>query len=242
MLAVVVTPEREQAASNPVRPLQFAALELRFPGDPELETRRGAFFRRVRDDFPLVQVPVSELGQAPALQPYQFATADDRRHLQLALNLFGYSVRGDAYRSFTAFKAEFDRYFGVLAETFPELGGCTRVGLRYVNQLPIERDPAGFLEPSPIRFPRVDGAPIRSGAFGQEVALAGGILRVQIRAGIGEQPGVVILDLDHFYEADVSSPIPVNELDELVERAHAVVRSFFDQSVEPEYRPPVEDA
>ena len=75
--------------------------ELRFAGEPAIECRRDEHLAMIRREFPKVGVPNAEIGQAPALQPYQFKSDDDHEPVMVAINRFAYSTkRCDGFAKF----------------------------------------------------------------------------------------------------------------------------------------------
>ena len=218
-------------------PLDLAVLEVRFPGDPLVETLRGDFYQRIRDDFPQLHVPTVEPNQAPALQPYRFVSNDESRWVLVALNVFAYGVTGSAYESFEMFKQGWDRYFGIFREIYTHAPGMTGLGLRYINHLPLERDVQNNIVSPPIRLPAIDSLPTRNCLFITEKAIDTGSMRVVIDT---TQEGLPInralLDFDFSFQASVLNPTPFSELDTQLEKAHTVTKGLFQELVNEDYR------
>lgn len=218
-------------------PLDLAVLEVRFPGDPLVETLRGDFYQKIRDDFPQLHVPNLDPNQAPALQPYRFASSDDSRWILVALNVFAYGVTGAAYGSFDSFKRGWHRYFSIFQEVYSNAPGMTRLGLRYINHLPLERDVQDNIVSPPVRLPTLGSSPTRNCLFISEKAISGGSMRVVIDT---TQEGLPInralLDFDFFFQSSVFSPTPFSELDAQLEKAHTVTKDLFHELVSEDYR------
>ncbi|RIH90644.1 sporadTIGR04255: family protein [Calidithermus terrae] len=226
-------------------PLQLAVLELRFPGDPEVEVARGRFYQKIRSEFPEVYVPTLEPNQAPALQAYQFATPNRTRTVNVALNSFAYVVQGSEYKSFEVFIKSFRHYFNFFTSEYGSLPGLTRIGLRYINFLPLERNAAGMILYSPLNLPQLSDSPRRNVGVLSESLEGRGLLRVYI-SSTGADPRMdkvgaelprdkVILDFDYSFEGTVYYPIPLSDLDEYTQEAHDVTKGFFRKLIAPEY-------
>ncbi len=54
-------------------PLAEAVIEVRFPGDADVERVRGSFQRTIREEFPDLRVPRVVPGESIATMPYVFA-------------------------------------------------------------------------------------------------------------------------------------------------------------------------
>ena len=224
-------------------PLQLAVLELRFPGDPEAEVARGRFYQKIRSEFPDVHVPIPEPGQAPALAAYQFAAAGGARTVAVALNSFAYAVRGGEYESFKTFFQAFRRHFDSFKEEYRFLPGLTRIGLRYINVLPLGRDVTGMIMGSPLRLPRLSGGPQRNIGFVSESLEGRGLLRVYINSS-GPDPFIpnaelapdrAVLDFDFSFVGSVRQPIPLDGLDTYTQEAHDVTKAWFRNLVDSKY-------
>lgn len=227
----------------PELPLQLAVLELRFPGDPEVEVARGRFYQKIRAEFPEVYVPIPEPGQAPALAAYQFAVDDGARIVAIALNSFAYAVRGGAYKSFETFFHTFRRHFDSFKEEYRFLPGLTHIGLRYINGLPLGRDVTGMIMSSPLRLPRLSPGPQRNIAFASESLEGHGLLRVYVNTSGPDPitpntqlaPDKAILDFDFSFVGSVRQPIPLDGLDAYTREAHGVIKAWFRNLVDSKY-------
>jgi len=121
----------------PKSTLAEVVFELRFPGEPAIECRRDEYFRAIRREFPKVWVPNTELGKAPALQPYQFKSKDDAETVMVAINRFAYSTK--QYAGFPKFKPRALKLAKGFCERFA-IRKLNRMGLRYINIVPFVRD------------------------------------------------------------------------------------------------------
>lgn len=218
----------------PLIPLQHAFCEVRFPGDPEIDAVRGAFYRSVRDDFPAIQVPRVEQGQAIAIEPYRFVSPDESRFIGVAMNSFSYGVTGDTYRSFEAFKNDFQSYLAKFQKVYSYLEGFTRIGLRYINYLPVKRGSMDEIEFMPLTLHMALDGKTRNTLRVTEYERSNGVIRVVVDTTNQEiGPNQALLDFDFAYNASVNDLMLVSELDSRIKEAHVVVkdslRSFLDE-------------
>jgi uncharacterized protein (TIGR04255 family) len=207
-----------------ISPLRQAVCEIRFPGDPEVEVQRGAFYRSIRHEFPLLLVPYLEQGQAVALQHYRFKAHNDR-WLALATNSLVYSVPNEDYESFVKFKNGFKNYVDLFRKVYLHMEGFTRVSLRYVNHLPVSRGVEGEITFIPTKLPTAVDGQVQNTLHVAEYQLNGGLLRVAIDTTQEDlSPKLALLDFDFSYNADVSNVIPISELENRLDSAHKAVK------------------
>lgn len=216
-------------------PLQQAVCEVRFPGDPEVEVQRGAFYRSIRHEFPSLLVPYPDQGQAPALQHYRFK-ASNERWLALATNSFAYSVPSEDYESFVKFKNGFKNYLELFRKVYFYMEGFTRVSLRYINHLPVSRGVGGEITFIPTKLPSAVDGQVQNTLHVAEYQLNGGILRVAIDTTQEDlSPKLALLDFDFSYNTDVSNLISLNELEERLESAHKAVKDSLYSLIADDY-------
>ena len=119
------------------QPLVEVASEVRFYGEPAVETKRDQFFEKIRDIYPLVYVPPIKEGTHPSLQHYRFEKEDLSAGVTLALNSIGYFQR--QYEGATKYINEFVRVFEIANKIF-NIRTYSRVGWRYINAIPYVRE------------------------------------------------------------------------------------------------------
>jgi len=223
-------------------PLKSASFEARFHGDLSIESRRGEFQRLVKPEFPFLYVPNAAFGKAPALQHYQFRKEDASATVMLALNSFVYT--STAYPGFDAFKSDLERLWGTFSSLF-EVPAFTRLGLRYINNLPIIRSDAGAIPLSNYVTANLKVTPsLPSGTIydlGYSVVCErdGGQMRIllqneQSRDGVE----VLLLDLD-FSKKGV---IERNERQRFIDSAHKEIETLFLELISPDYKQIMEGA
>jgi hypothetical protein len=82
--------KKPKVVSYENQPLTEVAFELRFFGEPIVESRRHEFYEEIRGNYPLVFVPPMKEGVHTSLQPYRFTREDGTAGTTLALNSVGY--------------------------------------------------------------------------------------------------------------------------------------------------------
>jgi uncharacterized protein (TIGR04255 family) len=221
-------------------PLQSVDCELRFPGSPAVDLARAELFERLRDRFPVLHVPFAEAGVAPALQPYRFTDTINSKWVGLAVNRFGFGCQGHHYSSFDTFKTEFLELLATFSDVFPGIRdtGLTRIGLRYINHLPVVRGADGQISEVPLELPVV-GSP---GGYVQNVLsvlerqVSDGLLRTIVDTTQEElAPNLALLDFDFMYNAASESPIPYDEVENRLVDAHTVTKRILSQILSEAY-------
>ena len=207
-------------------PLAEAVIEVRFPGDADLERLRGAFQRTLREQYPDLLVPRVVAGESIATMPYVFSKQDRSQAVLLSVNLLGYVVQ--SYPGWVRFRDGFFDHWRRLTELV-SIERATRVALRYVNRFDgrlvevIRRsDPPAFLAPlvlDPLRHEASTRYRTRRGHAAH--------VRVQWEAGNGN----LLLDLDIALEGldDVAA------LAVALDRLHDDVEEVFVAAVEPSF-------
>lgn len=217
-------------------PLVNTAFEARFFGDLAIETRRDQFQQLVRADFPKLYVPNAVPGKAPALQPYQFRTEDNSATVNLAVNSFAYST--SRYPGFEAFKANLEGVWKLFSDFF-EVLTFTRLGLRYINHLPIIREEGGSISLSRYVTPKLNIAPgfpsgkIHDLDFTISCEMPGGRLRFLMQNAKREDGlEVLILDLDFARQG----PMDKDERPSFIETSHEQIETVFFDLISKEYK------
>ena len=122
----------------PNSPLVNVACEIRFPGELEVECNRHQFWEEIRDDYPHIFVPNVVADSPPALQHYRFLSISKNRRVSVALNSLAFS--DDKYDGHVSFTKEFCRIADIFREKFAKIDRVTRIGWRYINQIPFVRE------------------------------------------------------------------------------------------------------
>lgn len=205
-------------------PLAEAVIEVRFPGDTDIERLRGAFQRTVRDRFPDLLVPRVVAGESVATMPYVFARHDKSQAVLLSVNLLGFIVQ--SYPGWIRLRDEFLEHWQQLAEIVP-VARATRVAVRFVNRFDghlvevVRRsDPPPFLAPLHLD-------PVRHEASTRFRTQRGHSAHVQVLWEAGDRR----LSLD--FDVALDGLDDVDALSHALDRLHDDVEALFLASVEP---------
>jgi uncharacterized protein (TIGR04255 family) len=222
----------------PNAPLVNAIFQVRFAGETAIETARPSFQEAVRSELPKLYVSKAEVGVAPALQPYTFRNDAETESVDLALNAFSYST--SAYPGFAEFKNRFQRFFTEVSSRVV-IHKLTRIGLRYINHIPVLRAAAderipiedylnvGFSLPGALGGANLVGL---NGVF--QLKFEGGTLRMQLEHKGLNTPSrdeVIVLDFDYSQQDALS----VAGLDQHLELAHTQTKAIFLSMISPKY-------
>lgn len=215
----------------PNSPLRGVVFEIRFPGEPAIECHRDLFFDAVREHFPQVLVPKLREGEAAALTPYHFQSADNSAALLTAMNLFAY--RTNTYPGFAGFRAETLRWLKAFTGVFP-IDKLNRTGLRYTNVIPF---------PPGQGFPIEHYLKLQLHLGGEQVTrfdqffltsriLVGeGSLTMQV--GHADEGGdAIVLDFDFAKEGELR----IADIEEYLEQSHQETKKLFEGLLTDEYR------
>lgn len=219
-------------------PLKRASFEARFPGDLTIEAKRYEFQRLIKTEFPMLYVPNAALDKSPALQHYQFRKEDESATVSLSINSFVYTTT--QYPGFDNFKADIERLWGQFSHIF-EIPMFTRLGLRYINHLPIIRN-----DKNAIPLSRYVTANLRSvtpalpsgSIYDLGLSLVcgtqdGGRIRLLIQNEQSKE-GVEVLLLD--FDCSRQEKIEHKERQVFIETAHQQIEALFLDLISPEYQ------
>jgi len=216
----------------PNSPLPGVVFEIRFPGEPAVECHRDEFFKKVREQFPLVLVPKLREGEAAALAPYHFQSADNSSALLTAMNLFAY--RTNAYHGYAAFRSDVLRWLSAFTSVFP-IDKLNRTGLRYTNVIPF---------PPGQGFPIEHYLKLQVHLGGEQVArfdqffmtsripVAAGSLTLQVGHADAQTGEAIVLDFDFAKEGELQ----VADIEEHLDQSHQETKKLFEGLLTDEYR------
>jgi uncharacterized protein (TIGR04255 family) len=224
----------------PNAPLARAILEARFAGETAIEQARTPIQQEIRGDLPQLFVPRFVRDMAPALQAYVFQSADGSESFEVAINRIAYVRK--SYAGYADFRNRALYFFGVFQRLVPQVRALNRVGLRYVNHIPMLRE-------SPQSAIRLDdyvniglslpsSIPSRLTELNSvfSVALDGGTLRVLLK---NEAPTDtfeterLLLDFDFGQEKNLN----LDGIDGYLELAHRHTKQIFLDLISPKYLP-----
>jgi uncharacterized protein (TIGR04255 family) len=215
-------------------PVTEAICELRVVGTKPFSLLPGAMATALHEDFPASQETeaarvVGLLNLPPEagfIVTHQFRSLDGKRLVQLGPG--GISVNASAYPGFEAFKESIGRVFNTFTEIV-DAQSVTRIGLRYINGLPLDSQLLASLTAT-VRWPPLDGGKVQS-------------IAARTVLGYEEPPGTLavaisaphslgtLLDLDFFTEPKIE--MTLSEILGWIDSAHERVYDAFRSMTSP---------
>lgn len=191
-------------------PLIQVVCEVRFPGEPAVECHRDEFYESIRTEFPKVFVPEAKHGEHLALSPYTFKNEEETELINVAINRF--SLMTFKYQGFDLFRVQFLKYFKLFCQRY-RIGKLNRLGLRYINHIPILRNKEGIIPLSDylnFGYKLPESIPQTLTELGTVLVLkrGEGHLRILIQHQQLEDPQrteIVLLDFDYNLTQDLTS-------------------------------------
>jgi uncharacterized protein (TIGR04255 family) len=221
-------------------PVVAVIFQLRFAGESVVEIARPRIQQALRPELPKLFVPTCVPGEAPALQPYSLRAADESEAVDLAVNSFAYVSK--RYQGFNGFRQSFEKFYRVFSQHV-EIHSLHRVGLRYINHIPVLRESAtaaipledyvkvGFKLPSGI-----PGANLTQLDSTFTVRVDEGSLRLSLqfqKLDTPKQDEVLVLDFDFSLTEDLQ----VDRVPEYLTRAHEHTKRIFLEMIADKYLP-----
>jgi uncharacterized protein (TIGR04255 family) len=218
----------------PNSPLAEVVFEIRFPGHFSVLAGLGRFQDSISSEFGSLFVPRLEAGEPIALKPFRWTSADGLHSVHAALHLFSFTSK--KYTVFDEFKSHahgyLTRFFAVYRP--PKL---TRLGLRYINLLPLDRahQRSDALHPwlnLGLSVPSVLQTKVDDLQCSALLSFQSGMLRVTLGTAVPNRPQekdshspreTFALDFD-FFRAGV---IPVDSIDEFLDSGHQIIEDAF---------------
>lgn len=209
-------------------PLVEAALEIRFPGEPAIQSHLDEFFQFIREKYPVLWVPNAEYGVAPALQPWEFRDVKSQRTVAASINSFIFRVRD--YVDYMDFRTN----AVLLARRFSEIFNIektTHFGLRYVNNIAVLRLPEEPLRienylnlkvsmPTVLGSERLEDIHLRSSTCINDLQM---VLDLHHQQGLVGTPETLLLVLDCALEGGVG----MSGLETTMDRVHSCIEDSF---------------
>lgn len=139
---------RVDPVAHPRNAIQVAVCELRFPTLPELEERPPVVLqKRLRKTYPHSEPGTTvSIGPLAIQQEKRFLFKSKRRDWTVAFRASALSIETTAYTDFLDFRA---RLTSLLDATTSLIDSdfFTRIGLRYINTIPISGALNGWINP-----------------------------------------------------------------------------------------------
>lgn len=228
-----------EAVLYPNQPLSEVDFELRFFGEPIVESKRHEFYESIRDEYPLLFVPPLKQGMHPSLQHYRFEKEDRSAGVSLALNSIGYFQRD--YKGAPDFISEIQRITDI-GNTLFSIRRFSRIGWRYINSIAYTREsgliplarffnnPPSFFGIASHEFSRID--------FWSATKHKGVSVSVRLQSDPGRIEGneVLLFDIDVYRDDLKDANFTHSDVMPSVEELHNIARNFFEDSITDNYR------
>jgi len=217
-------------------PLIESVFEITFPPELSIETKRDEFYKRIRKEFPEINLPLQTDQEPYPLKNYLFRDAKREKGVAYSINKFSFHCY--KYLGFARFKEESLRYLKMFAENFG-IENLERTGLRYVNHIPIITEEGvipierylhfGYKLPHsiPEKF-----SLLHSVIF---VKLGEGNLRILVqylRRSDALQTEIILLDFDYFLEGKLS----FSNIETYLDDSHKHTKKIFEDLTTEEYK------
>jgi uncharacterized protein (TIGR04255 family) len=235
-------------------PLKIVALELRFPETMLLPEDLKKIRKELVKEYPLsdteqgfgIEISVQGLRQQPTtVQRHVYRTRDGSQ--QVALAPTSLVLEGSGVEGYEGFEHFLERWLAILDIVQPvaEINDQLRLGLRYINQLPVDDASAGLgsvagrINPvllSPMGADGFDFSVVRS--F-QELRLMNDHGKATLRHGLQAEDGVssngvYVLDID-FYEEEIAEYSRESQVEQLKRFNFEIWKIFRWSLTEKEY-------
>ncbi len=214
----------------PNAPLVETIFEIRFPPVLAINSLRHEFQEAVKAEFPVVQFPVIQAGEAPGLSPYTFVSSDGGRRLMISASAVAYSSA--IYPDFQTFKGEALDYLGSIVKRYG-ITDLIRTGLRYTNFLP---------------FVREDGLVPLARYFNLNLPY-GGFSHFELRTVVRQERGNLLVRIEQSsfsegtqelflldFDYVKSESLAATFLSEYLDESHDRTKYFFEHLITEEYR------
>lgn len=236
-------------------PLQIVAAEMRF-SDAVLTPEDYKKIRKgFATDYPAsdteqafgIELSAQGINQQPTLQRHVYKSVDGSHQIGLTSTSLVLEARGGGrYEGFEHF---LKRWLTALDVVVPlaEIDTCIRLGLRYINQLPVENSTqglgalAGRINPALLAPLGADGFTFEAPASFQELRLKNEDGKGTFRHGFqvapegSSPPGVYILDID-FYDDEIAAYDRARQIDQLKQLNFNIWNLFRWSLTDDEYK------
>jgi len=234
----------DQAAIDevfPYNPLREVAFEIRFPMNLRVMPGVWKVQEELESEYPQLQREETQLLNTVASTSYVFTNPEQGRAARVGEDRF--AIIFTQYENFEAFSSEIIKRAQRFCEMF-SVERFTRVGLRYVNNIPIssEASDGGVVQLSRYVQPYIDLTRTQShvtqlNQFGLEVILQRDSCLLGVRSALLKNPQsslekVYVIDFD----ASVEEESKPEKLPELLQELHHHIQLEFLSHITEEYK------
>lgn len=214
--------------ANPIREVDF---EIRFTPRLRVQAEMWRFQERVVADYPDVGLEAALLPNGATLSITVFQNVGSARLIKVSSQ--NMALAFSAYANFEDFKEEVLRRSTEFCEIF-DVSSLTRVGLRYVNEIPLATQEAESM--TKYVNPLVDFSRIPLGSvqqFALQLSAQVGDHMIQVRTAMLAGPiRTYVLDIDAYAETVKSAA----EIGTLLDRFHDTAQKVFLDHVTDDYK------
>jgi len=222
------------------QPLSEVAMEVRFKGEPVIESKRHEFYEDIRDTYCDVLVPAAAPGISPSMQHYRFQNPKDNSLIQLSINSLGYVQR--TYLGSQNFIEESIKMYGLALKLF-EMRTITRIGWRYMNLIPFIREDGkipidNLFTRNTVSFKFADLI-YKNLDISTSFTIENANINFKLRS-VAEQNNseneAIILDIDAYLDETRNLNSKVKSIKESLKYLHTIARNIFESTITKEYR------
>ncbi len=223
--------ERELEEVFPANPIREVDFEIRFTPGLRVQPEMWRFQKNLGAEYPDVGLESALLPSGGTLNVTVFQNLLKARVIKVSPQ--NMALAFSAYVNFEDFKEEALRRSVSFCETF-EIASLTRVGLRYVNEIPLPNQQpelmTAYVRPI-VDFSRFPLDSVQQ--FALQVAARQDDHMVLVRTALLARPmRTYILDIDAYTETEQ----PTSEISALLDRFHDTVQRVFLDHVTDEYK------
>lgn len=219
-------------------PLAEVVVEIRYPVNLSIDCRKDEFYKIIRNEFPVVQLP-DPISMEPHLsQPISFISLDGKKNLKAGATRFAFLTR--TYLDYKNFEQEIIPLLSSFTNLY-EISNVEKLGLRYINHIETSRSQRGVDYQNILEVQFVLPTSVHKNSLSNfRCAFVANINDGNIRTTIGTgqtnsegQPKKDILVLDN--DVSIIGNIPSNTLPKVLSRAHDEVETIFIEILKDTY-------
>lgn len=215
----------------PNAPLVEAIFEIRFSANLSIDCKKDQYHAKIKAAFPILFIPTKM--PSPPIISYRMASKDDKKRVIFSINSFVFSCA--KYEGFLKFKEDCDRFMMDFVQFF-KIESLTRIGLRYINNIPILKKEGliplnrylnfgyGLPNSIPENIEYINSEFITHCDDGKT--------RILIRNDIRDNDEVIVLDFDYFFEGELES----KKISDYLKKSHKHTKQFFLDIITEEYK------
>jgi uncharacterized protein (TIGR04255 family) len=214
--------------TNPIREVDF---EIRFVPRLRVQAEMWRFQEKVMEEYPDASIESALLPNAASLSVTVFQNQAKARLIKVSTQ--NLALAFSSYANFEEFKDEVLKRSSEFCEVF-EITSLTRVGLRYVNEIPLPTQDAESMTRYVRPLVSFDRVPLESvQQFALQISATTADRMILVRTAMIAGPiRTYILDIDAYTEVIK----PVSDMGSLLDQFHDTAQHLFLDHVTDEYK------